>query len=70
MPVFGPLAIGNMFEGVGNTWSGQWIDNTDTKVDMHEIACQLLLKWARAGQNARIAVTEDFTRLTLDTLAL
>ncbi|KAI9707990.1 MAG: hypothetical protein M1820_004409 [Bogoriella megaspora] len=38
--------------------------------DMHEVACQLVLKWARVGQHAKIAATEDFTRLTLDTLAL
>ncbi|KAF2792907.1 cytochrome P450 [Melanomma pulvis-pyrius CBS 109.77] len=38
--------------------------------DMHELACQLVLKWARLDQTTGIPVTEDFTRLTLDTLAL
>lgn len=37
---------------------------------MHDIASQLVLKWARQGPQQRIAATEDFTRLTLDTIAL
>ncbi|KAF6828429.1 bifunctional p-450-like protein [Colletotrichum plurivorum] len=38
--------------------------------EMHDIATQLTLKWARYGPDAPIMVTDDFTRLTLDTLAL
>ena len=38
--------------------------------EMHDIASQLTLKWARKGPDFRIPVTEDFTRLTLDTIAL
>ncbi|KAK3938330.1 putative bifunctional P-450:NADPH-P450 reductase [Diplogelasinospora grovesii] len=38
--------------------------------EMHEIASQLALKWARHGSSTAIMVTDDFTRLTLDTLAL
>jgi cytochrome P450/NADPH-cytochrome P450 reductase len=38
--------------------------------DMHDIAAQLAMKWARHGPLAPIHVTDDFTRLTLDTLAL
>ncbi|KAF7551931.1 hypothetical protein G7Z17_g4675 [Cylindrodendrum hubeiense] len=38
--------------------------------EMHDIASQLALKWARYGPDNSIAVTDDFTRLTLDTLAL
>ncbi|KAI6282185.1 hypothetical protein ACKVWC_009403 [Pyricularia oryzae] len=38
--------------------------------EMHDIASQLALKWARYGSNSPIMVTDDFTRLTLDTLAL
>ncbi|KAK4118316.1 putative bifunctional P-450:NADPH-P450 reductase [Parathielavia appendiculata] len=38
--------------------------------EMHEIASQLALKWARHGEDTPIMVTDDFTRLTLDTLAL
>ena len=38
--------------------------------EMHEIASQLALKWARHGADTPIMVTDDFTRLTLDTLAL
>jgi cytochrome P450/NADPH-cytochrome P450 reductase len=37
---------------------------------MHDIASQLVLKWARLGPEYRIPVTDDFTRLTLDTIAL
>lgn len=38
--------------------------------EMHDIASQLALKWARRGSAHEIQVTDDFTRLTLDTLAL
>ena len=37
---------------------------------MHDIASQLLMKWARHGPDHKIHVTDDFTRLTLDTIAL
>ncbi|KAK4508329.1 hypothetical protein PRZ48_002067 [Zasmidium cellare] len=37
---------------------------------MKDIASQLVMKWARHGTSHKIAVPEDFTRLTLDTLAL
>jgi cytochrome P450/NADPH-cytochrome P450 reductase len=38
--------------------------------EMHDIASQLIMKWARHGSNHTIHVTDDFTRLTLDTIAL
>ena len=38
--------------------------------DMKDIASQLVLKFARYGSSYRIPAAEDFTRLTLDTLAL
>ena len=38
--------------------------------DMKDIANQLILKWARKDPDDRILVTDDFTRLTLDTIAL
>jgi cytochrome P450/NADPH-cytochrome P450 reductase len=38
--------------------------------EMHDIASQLAMKWARYGSSYPIMVTDDFTRLTLDTLAL
>lgn len=38
--------------------------------EMHDVATQLALKWARYGPETPIEVTDDFTRLTLDTLAL
>ena len=37
---------------------------------MYDIANQLVLLWARKGPDYKIAVTDDFTRLTLDTIAL
>ncbi|KAI1391417.1 cytochrome P450 [Hypoxylon trugodes] len=37
---------------------------------MKDIASQLALKWARHGDTAEILVADDFTRLTLDTIAL
>lgn len=41
-----------------------------TATEMHDIASQLVLKWARKGPEYKIPVTEEFTRLTLDTIAL
>lgn len=38
--------------------------------NMYDIVTQMAMKWARHIPTQRIAVTEDFTRLTLDTLAL
>ncbi|EKG22462.1 Flavodoxin [Macrophomina phaseolina MS6] len=38
--------------------------------EMKDLAQQLLLKWARYGDEEEIPITEDFTRLTLDTIAL
>jgi cytochrome P450 / NADPH-cytochrome P450 reductase len=38
--------------------------------EMHDIASQLVVKWARFGSKERIDVTADFTRLTLDSIAL
>jgi cytochrome P450 / NADPH-cytochrome P450 reductase len=38
--------------------------------EMHEIGTQLALKWARHGPSTAIMVTDDFTRLALDTLSL
>lgn len=38
--------------------------------EMHDIVSQMALKWARHGPTHPIPASEDFTRLTLDTLAL
>lgn len=38
--------------------------------EMHEILTQLVLKWARYGPDHRIDVADDFTRLTLDSIAI
>lgn len=38
--------------------------------EMYDIASQLVLKWERFGPHHDIKVTDDFTRLTLDSIAL
>ncbi|KAJ6087450.1 hypothetical protein N7467_006364 [Penicillium canescens] len=38
--------------------------------EMYDIATQLVMKWARQGPTVPIGVTDDFTRLTLDSIAL
>lgn len=38
--------------------------------DMQEVASQLILKWARFGEERKIDVAADFTRFTFDTIAL
>lgn len=38
--------------------------------EMHDVATQMAMKWARHGSSTPIMVTEDFTRLALDTIAL
>ncbi|KAI5235172.1 putative P450 monooxygenase [Aureobasidium subglaciale] len=38
--------------------------------EMADVASQLVLKWARFGPQSTIDVTNDFTRLTLDSIAL
>ncbi|KAL0941300.1 bifunctional p-450:NADPH-p450 reductase [Colletotrichum truncatum] len=38
--------------------------------DMHDLASQLALKWARHGSSTPISIGEDMTRLTMDTVAL
>lgn len=37
---------------------------------MHDIAMQMIMRWARFGEDEIIDATSDFTRLTIDTLAL
>lgn len=41
-----------------------------TLAEMYDIATQVVMKWARLGPKTPIMVTDDFTRLTLDTIAL
>ncbi len=38
--------------------------------EMHDIAEQMMLKWERLGEDAVLDVADNFTRLTLDTIAL
>ena len=68
MPAFGPMAIEGMFDG--NNISIRLLAGELTHVEMHDIASQLILKWARQGHDHKIPVTSDFSRLTLDTIAL
>ena len=37
---------------------------------MHDIACQLVTKWSRQGPGQEIDPANDFTRLTLDSIAI
>ena len=37
---------------------------------MYDISSQLAMKWARLGPDRTVCLTDDFTRLTLDTIAL
>jgi cytochrome P450/NADPH-cytochrome P450 reductase len=39
-------------------------------LEMHDIVSQMALRWARFGEDEPIDATADFTRLTLDTIAL
>lgn len=38
--------------------------------EMHDIITQMALRWARFGEDEAIDVTADFTRFTLDSIAL
>jgi cytochrome P450/NADPH-cytochrome P450 reductase len=37
---------------------------------MQDIVSQMVLKWARFGPNEHIDASDDFTRLTLDSIAV
>lgn len=69
-PILGPMMIGDMFEGMLELICDRLTAETNRTTDMHDIACQLIMKWARLEHGTPILVTDDFTRLTLDTLAL
>jgi cytochrome P450/NADPH-cytochrome P450 reductase len=43
---------------------------TPSDDEMYDVATQLIAKWGRVGPEQKIAVTDDFTRLTLDSIAL
>lgn len=70
MPAFGPLAIENMFDGTLNIVRTLIRVELIMSLEMDDIACQLMLKWARQGPDHKILASEDFSRLTLDTIAL
>lgn len=38
--------------------------------EMHDIASQMVLRWARFNEDHAINAADDFTRLTLDSIAL
>lgn len=46
------------------------ISMLDMFPEMHDICSQLILKWSRLGPEDILSVTEEFTRLTLDSIAL
>ena len=73
VPAFGPLMIRSMFDGEQLHTLTAFFPKprvlTSWK-DMYDIGTQLVMKWARQGSNVPIVVTDDFTRLTLDTVGL
>lgn len=72
VPAFGPLAIRDMFDGeyLRSRVGTEGDVTSDEGIEIHEILTQLVLKWARYGPNHRIDVADDFTRLTLDSIAI
>jgi hypothetical protein len=43
---------------------------TRIDLEMQDIVSQMVLKWARFGPNEHIDASDDFTRLTLDSIAV
>lgn len=71
VPAFGPLSIRGMFDGkLLSTLAYRCGGKLIIGAEMYDIATQLVMKWARLGPKTPITVTDDFTRLTLDTIAL
>lgn len=71
MPAFGPLPIKSMFPG--NTrprYKDHSTQLTCCLTEMQDIVSQMVLKWARFGPDHTIDVPDDFTRLTLDSIAM
>ena len=67
MPKFGPISVQQMFSG--NPFA-LLVSPLLTRLEMYDISAQMLSKWARQGPEVEIDPTDDFTRLTLDTIAL
>lgn len=69
-PAFGPIKIEDMFDGMKDVAyvrpSGSWYIGLMRILRRH----QMIMKWARFGPDEEIAITEDFSNLTLDTIAL
>ena len=53
-----------------STRDPQTLSKAKFPAEMHEILTQLVLKWARYGPDHRIDAAADFTRLTLDSIAI
>jgi cytochrome P450 / NADPH-cytochrome P450 reductase len=70
IPAFGPLSIRGMFDGESGWDLLLLIDLLRNVVEMADLAHQLAMKWARQGPEVHINAVDDFTRLTLDTIAL
>ena len=77
VPAFGPIGIQHMFDEMCKYLHGQQHFSqspggsfADSWCFTDDIATQLVAKWARNGPDESIDVTSDFTRLTLDSIAL
>lgn len=69
-PKFGPLAIQGMFDGESNLCPTGQVIAESSRLEMLDIANQMVGKWARQGPEVAIDPSSDFTRLTLDSIAL
>ena len=72
MPAFGPLPIKSMFPGIPDSSAKDYRTQLilPLHIEMQDIVSQMVLKWARFGPDHTINVPEDFTRLTLDSIAM
>jgi cytochrome P450/NADPH-cytochrome P450 reductase len=71
MPAFGPLPIKSMFPGNPRPrHKDHRTQLTCCFTEMQDIVSQMALKWARFGPDHAIDVPDDFTRLTLDSIAM
>ena len=47
-----------------------WVSVANLDAEMYDVACQLVLKWARFGSSHEIDPTDDFIRVAWDTIGL
>lgn len=67
VPAFGTIGIRDMCKFL---FAAHDTNLTAADDEMYDVATQLIAKWARIGPDEKINVTDDFTRLTLDSIAL